>query len=168
QGPASSAGTLLSGYDCVVPQTLTPGQPIIFQQGNGNLGAGVTTSGQAFNSFVIQQGAYQMQLSGFGFAQPSNPPLSGLQMSIGLVSPPQGTGPMWSGVEDTAGLLDATPATKLFNISTANTVIQFIFNGAGNASQQASSIGIGVGASCNLVITRVNSSGWDLQLNNKF
>jgi hypothetical protein len=152
-----------------VPQTLTPGQPIVFQQGNGNLGAGVTTAGTAFNSFMIQQGAYQMEFSGFGFAQPSNQtPLSGLQMSIGLVSTPQATGPIWSGVEDTAGLLDVTPATKLVNISGGNTVIQFIFNGAANASQQVSSIGIGVGASCNLVITRVNSAGWDLQLNNKF
>src|SRR5262249_59912504 len=126
------------------------------------------TLGNASTCSLIQQGPYQMHFSGFGFAQPSNPPLSGLQMSIGLVSTPQGTGPIWSGVEDTAGLLDVTPATKLVNISTANTVIQFIFNGAGNASQQASSIGIGVGASFNLVITRVNSSGLDLQLNNKF
>src|SRR5262249_61897326 len=113
------------------------------------------TLGNASTCSLIQQGPYQMHFSGFGFAQPSNPPLSGLQMSIVLVSTPQGTGPIWSGVEDTAGLLDVPPAKKLVNISTANTVIQFIFNGAGNASQQASSLCICGGCRCQLVYPRV-------------
>ena len=162
-GPQGPPGTVaaLSDYDCIDPQTIAVGEPLVFQPGASgvNFGTGVTTAGGTFSSFVFQKGTYQLQLTGFGFLPPfPNPPLTGLQMRIDLSANPKLEQPLspWGGFQDAAGLLDLTPATKNVIVTTDNTVIQLIFFGAFNAQGSFNvSLRPDVVGGCGLVITRV-------------
>ena len=164
-GPQGPPGTVaaLSDYDCIDPQTIAVGEPLVFQpDASGvNFGTGVTTAGGTFNSFVFLKGTYQLQLTGFGFWPGfPNPPFIGLQMRIDLVANPSPVNkpPFWTGFEDTAGFLDLTPATKNIILDMDNTVIQLIFRGASNAQGTFPVFfnpGINRDGGCALVITRV-------------
>jgi len=66
-------GGALAGadYQCVVSQTIGPGNALNFQPGV-SFGSGISTTGTPpFGSFVLQQGIYQIHLSGSGFTKPS-------------------------------------------------------------------------------------------------
>ena len=58
-------------YQCVVSQTIAPGNALNFQPGV-SFGSGISTTGTPlFGSFVLQQGIYQVHLSGSGFTKSS-------------------------------------------------------------------------------------------------
>jgi hypothetical protein len=85
QGPAGPAGPSggiigVNEYQCVVGAAINPGDPLIFSPVNISGDATISTVGTQFNSFVLQQGAYLIQMvygGGWSYTTAPEPALNG-------------------------------------------------------------------------------------------
>src|SRR5262249_56721353 len=114
-----------------------------------------------FNSFVFQQGVYQLQLIGFGFS----PVAAGQSGDIRLTVLPGGSitvnRNMWQTQPDPTGDIFIVPDTLIVNVRTSNSILQLACEGGDVVLTTTPGGGKGLPpppepeAACNLVITRM-------------
>jgi hypothetical protein len=82
QGPAGPRGGIIgvNEYQCVDGATINSGDPVIFAPVNISGDATISTVGTQFNSFVLQQGTYLIQMvygGGWSYTTAPEPALNG-------------------------------------------------------------------------------------------
>lgn|SRR5262249_48599561 len=137
--PKPSGGALAaSNYQCVQGQTLGPGVPLNFSSDGVSFGSGISTTGGQFNSFILQQGIYQVHLSGYAFeAYAGIPDITANLNNVATTS--------WHVTSGTNSDYLIIGGDRLVSVAGANTTLQFGFSPGIN----------GVNGLCRLIITRL-------------
>jgi hypothetical protein len=127
-GPQGPAGQALAAaeFGCSTSSTVTTaGQPINFQGRVVFGSSSISTTGTApFSTFVVQQGIYQIHLSGNGFS----PTQAGTFPDIVLLENSLSPGVVWNTIGDVAssGVRDIVGGARLIEVTASNVVLQFV------------------------------------------
>jgi hypothetical protein len=142
--PKQSGGALAaSNYQCA-GFSIGPGVPLTFSSDGVSFGSGISTTGTQFNSFILQQGIYQIHLSGHGFA----PQLGLVNFDI-MANLNNVATTSWRVTQGTNDGYLIIGGDRLVSVAGANTTLQFSFTEGGSNTTNITN------GPCSLIITRL-------------